>query len=81
MKRWFLNVLTAIDQLLNALICNGEPDETMSSAAYRMHRDGRPTGFLKTIIDTLFFFDPDHCKTSYWAEKKRSQLAPEFRNE
>jgi hypothetical protein len=79
MRRYIFNLLIAIDQLLNVLVCNGEPDETMSSAAYRMHRDGRPAGFLMPIIDTLFFFDPDHCKASYWAEKKRSQLAPEFR--
>ena len=79
MKRYFWNLLIAIDQLLNVLVCNGEPDETMSSAAFRMHRDGRPAGFLKPLIDTLFFFDPNHCQESYFAEKRRQQLAPEFR--
>lgn len=79
MKLWLLNLAIAIDQLLNVLICNGEPDETLSSAAYRMHRDGRPTGFFKPVIDTLLWFDKDHCYQSYLSEKRRAQLAPEFR--
>lgn len=28
---YLLRLLLAIDQLLNVMLCNGEPDETMSS--------------------------------------------------
>ena len=42
-----LRLLLAIDQLLNVLICNGEPDETMSSAVWRMERAGRFWGFMR----------------------------------
>ena len=30
MKQWFLNLLIAIDQLINVVL-NGDPDETLSS--------------------------------------------------
>lgn len=69
----------AIDQLLNVLLCNGEPDETMSSAAYRMERDGRFWGFMRPVIDTLFWFQPNHCRMAYESEILRLQYAEEFR--
>ena len=76
---YFLRVLLAIDQLLNVAICNGEPDETMSSAAYRMERDGRFWGFMRPVIDTLFWFQPQHCKMAYESELLRLQYTAEFR--
>ena len=75
---YFLRLALAIDQLLNVLLCNGEPDETMSSAAWRMERDGRFWGFLRPVIDTLFWFQPEHCRLSYEAELLRQQYAKEF---
>jgi 1-acyl-sn-glycerol-3-phosphate acyltransferase len=75
---YFLRILIAIDQLFNVLICNGEPDETMSSAAYRMHAGGRFWGFLMHVINAIFF-DKNHCSDAYLAERQRAQLAPEFR--
>ena len=75
---YFLRLLLAIDQLLNVLLCNGEPDETMSSAAYRMERDGRFFGFMRPVIDTLFWFQPQHCKKAYESELLRLQYAKEF---
>lgn len=75
---YFLRLLLAIDQLLNVLICNGEPDETISSAAYRMERDGRFWGFMRPVIDTLFWFQPNHCRKAYESEVLRLQYAKEF---
>lgn len=75
---YFLRLALAIDQLLNVLICNGEPDETMSSVAWRMERDGRLWGFMRPVIDTLFWFQPNHCRCSYEAELLRQQYADEF---
>lgn len=77
---YFLRVLLAIDQLLNVAICNGEPDETMSSAVYRMERDGRFWGFMRPVIDRLFWFQPNHCKKAYESELLRLQYAKEFQN-
>lgn len=76
---YFLRLALAIDQLLNVLICNGEPDETMSSAAYRMERDGRFWGFMRPLIDCLFWFQPQHCQRAYESEILRLQYTAEFR--
>lgn len=75
---YFLRLLLAIDQLLNVLICNGEPDETMSSACYRMERDGRFWGFMRPVIDCLFWFQPQHCRKAYESELLRLQYGKEF---
>ena len=75
-----LRLLLAIDQLLNVLLCNGEPDETMSSAVYRMERDGRFWGFMRPVIDTLARpWQKDHCRMAYESEILRLQYTAEFR--
>ena len=65
MIRFVVNILLSLDQLLNTLLL-GHPDETLSS------RLGRAMGkeryvwvkWLRVFVDTLFFFDKDHCKNS-----------------
>lgn len=77
---YFIRVLLAIDQLLNVLICNGAPDETMSAASYRMHRDKRFWGFMMPVIDLLFFWQgPNHCYRAYQKELERTQYPDEYR--
>jgi len=50
------------------------PDETMSSAAFRMERDGKFFGFFRPVIDFLFaFIQDEHCKKAYESEKLRLQ--------
>lgn len=73
MKHWLLQSLIALDQFCNAFFCGGWADETLSSRAYREYPR------LAKIIDTLLWFDPEHCKTSYMSEAFRAQLPPEFR--
>jgi len=72
-----LNILIAIDQLVYVLITlgKGQPDETLSSAAFRTERDGRILGrIFRPIIDTLFRpFEKNHCRNSYFAEVFRTQ--------
>lgn len=79
MKFWLKQNLIAIDQLLNTLFCAGWSDETLSSVAWRMEQQGHRMGFMRRVIDTIFFFDPDHCRTSYEAERARNHLPPEAR--
>lgn len=66
-------VLIAIDRRINALL-DGNPNETLSSRAYRMEQAGKPMGFMRRVIDTLFWFDKDHCKESYQNELKRAHV-------
>jgi hypothetical protein len=65
-------VLIALDQLANA-ICGGWADETLSSRAYR------ESPRAEKFINTLFFWDKDHCYESYVSEQLRTQLPPELR--
>lgn len=79
MGKYVMQVLIAVDQLFNALF-KGWADETLSSRCWRAERDGKFYGKLwRPVIDTLFFFEPNHCFQSYVSERKRLQLAPEFR--
>jgi hypothetical protein len=70
--------LIALDQLGNTLV-GGWADETLSSHAYRLHRDKKAFGFMMHIINTLFFWEPDHCQRAFESERLRNHLDPEFR--
>lgn len=69
-------VAIALDQLLHTLI-GGRADETLSAAAYRWELEGKRT-WPRTLIDTLFFWEPHHCQASYESEIKRQQLPPHY---
>jgi len=74
MKQYLLYNAIAVDQLCNALL-GGSPDETLSSRAYRTEQQNKIFGrFFRPLIDTLFWFDRNHCYTSYLAEIDRLQL-------
>lgn len=74
MKAYLLALLIAIDQLVNALLC-GQPDETLSSRAHRMRVKGhRYWGWTARAIDTVFFWDRDHCRKAYESELRRRHL-------
>ena len=72
------NILIALDQLANA-IANGSPDETLSSRAHRARVAGKP-GWRRVagVIDRLFWWDKDHCRESWLAERYRRHLPREM---
>ena len=69
----------ASDQLVNAHF-GGWPDETLSSRAYRLSKNGRH--LPRKVIDTLFFWDRDrssgkrHCELSFESEREGRQVFP-----
>jgi hypothetical protein len=69
-----IQFLIAIDQVFNVLIGSGWADETLSAFA---HRKG---GWRRKFINSLFFWQQDHCAESYNSEKLRKQLPPEYRS-
>lgn len=73
MKQRLLNLAIALDQFMYVLVTLGKgmPDETMSAAAYRAHRLGLPWGFMHKVIDTLLWFDTNHCQKAYESERLR----------
>jgi hypothetical protein len=61
-----MQILVALDQLVNTIF-GGYAEETMSSRCWRL-REFQPYKTLRPVIDTILFFDPDHCETSYLNE-------------
>ena len=87
LKEYGIQVLIAVDQLVNALIppidgTIGYADETLSARSYRAHRDGKLLGKLTMpIIDALFFWQgPDHCRNAYIKEFERQNYPSEYRH-
>lgn len=75
MKRLF-HLMIAVDQLLYVILTlgRGNPDETMSAAAWRLERDGKLAGrIFRPLIDRVFWFDKDHCRKAYLAEVRRAR--------
>lgn len=81
--RWHvLQVLIALDQLVTAML-GGWADETLSSYAYRLDKQGKVWGRIwRPTIDWVFgrlFGQVGHCEASYMAERMRSQSPPDER--
>lgn len=83
LKRRVLNVLISIDQLLWVLITlgNGEPDETISAALWRMDMQGKWAGKLfRPVVDALVsVLERDHCYRAWLAERLGRQLPGTYR--
>jgi len=78
MFSYLLKISISLDQLANTIL-KGEPDETLSSRAYRADTKGRLFGrFFRPMIDGVFFWQDAHCAESYLSEVKRRQLPIEF---
>lgn len=75
---YLLYNLIALDQLLNTIL-GGHPDETLSSRAWRAEQNNKTFGkFFRPLIDSIFFWQEDHCYQGYLAEKLRRQLPDNF---
>ncbi|MFQ9866922.1 MAG: pseudouridine synthase [Bilophila wadsworthia] len=68
--------LIAVDQLLNTLL-GGWPDETLS--ALLPLGAGRGEAWPRRVVDGLFFWQREHCKSSYESEREGRQSPPELR--
>jgi hypothetical protein len=66
---WFVNVLIAVDVVVSVFI-GGAQGETLSSTAYRKHRDGAFWGFMCPVIE--FFFGKGHCLNAYVTDRNRT---------
>lgn len=77
-KKYVWNILVALDQVLNVLLF-GYPDETFSARVYRKAEAGQWFWrALRWIINTLFFWQDNHCRLSYENEKNRAQCPREY---
>ena len=73
LKLYILNILIAFDQFVNVLFL-GQPDETISSRAWRCKDANSFWGVMHSLINKLFFFQKDHCHKAYLAELERKHI-------
>lgn len=74
-----MQFIIALDQLINTLF-RGWADETVSARAHRNAMKGvRKWIYGRHLIDTIFFWDKEHCRKSFYSEKMRSHLPAEYR--
>ena len=57
----------ALSQLCNVIFLNGHPNESMSGRAWRTQ-----SKWYK-VIDTILWFDKDHCKMAYENDLKYAE--------
>lgn len=69
--------LIAVDQLINTLFM-GWSDETLSSRCWRWEQAGI-RAWPRKLVDGLFFWQGEHCKSSYESEREGRQSPPELR--
>jgi hypothetical protein len=73
-------IFVTISQVANVMT-GGLPDELLCSRMWRKKQAGHKVGIVMVkILDTIFFFDKDHCKDSYEAEINREHLPDAIKN-
>lgn len=85
LKAWLKQFLHALTQLINTTIppldgTVGWADESVSSRAHRAKTNGAILGFMENVINWIFFWEKDHCKSAYNSEALRRILPPESRS-
>lgn len=60
MSNRLIRIGDALSQLANVILLNGHPNESLSGRAWRTQSRWR------LVIDTLLWFDKDHCKVAYY---------------
>lgn len=72
MTRYLLTLLAASSQWLNALLA-GNRDQSLSSRSYEAWSKGLLFGRTALpAIDTLFWFQPNHCATAFLSDDERT---------
>ena len=77
LKQYIINILVAFDQFINVLFL-GQPNETISSRAWRCKDVSSFWKVMRKFIDLLFFFQQQHCFKAYLAELNRKQIQLEI---
>lgn len=57
--KWLIKIGDALSQLLNVVLLNGHPNESLSGRAYRTK------SVWYKVIDTILWFDKNHCYMAY----------------
>lgn len=64
---YLTRVAAWLSQGINCIFLNGSPDQTVSARSY-VNRSNSLWGMMYFTINTLFFWQEDHCKESHTAD-------------
>ena len=67
MIKWFTRGLAWLSQGFNWLFLNGNHDQTVSARCYT-NRNKSPWKYLYITINTLVFWQDNHCKSSFYRD-------------
>ena len=79
-----LQFIIALDQLINTLVWSsddrsfGYADETLSARCWRLQHKSTFWRRGRIFVDTIFFFDKNHCEESYKSEVLKRHLPDEY---
>ena len=65
---WFSNLIITLSQAVNSIVLFGDPNETVSARAWRARRDSKLWAAVVKVIDTVYFWEEDHCLVSHLAD-------------
>lgn len=82
MIEYLSTLVTAISQFLNVLIFLGDPDETISGRSFRQGvlESHKGWQFMERVVNTLFFFEKNHCEMAYYRDVENARLIVERDN-
>lgn len=73
------NLLLSIDQTGNVFLL-GSPDETISARSYRegVLQKHRGWAAMNWFVNKLFWFEPEHTRMAYEAERYRCHMPKDY---
>lgn len=74
LKKYFINIVIAIDQLCNAIL-GGDPDETISSRLGKVvARNAESNNLAWLICYVLDWIDPGHCRDAIEKDEGKDEV-------
>lgn len=75
-RPWLERAGDSISQLLNVLLLNGMPDESISGRSYRnaclREKPLLRWRVMRQVADLVFFWQPNHCMLAYYEDLRRA---------
>lgn len=83
-KQRFVQFMIAFDQMAGAVVGlfhrrGAWADETLSARCWREHEDSKGWNAFRIFVDTLFFWQKDHCRHAYESERLREHMSVVYR--
>ena len=82
LSKYIFNILITLDELVNAVVLGGMPDETISARCYRERFVSPTWEIFRRLIDAVAFHVfgvDDHCEMSYRYEERHRTIPRIYR--